>query len=66
MGGERDPRAGALRNYRIKADEATIVVAGRGGRFELTQARVPGVDKIAQCDREIDRWNGRPTSGCQW
>ena len=77
VGGERDPRKLAqLRNYRIKADEATIAKSLQGHWreehiFELTQAlelyRVYQ-DKIAECDREIeaqlerfeDRSDGEP------
>ena len=77
VGGERDPRKLAqLRNYRIKADEATIAKSLQGHWreehiFELTQAlelyRVYQ-DKITECDREIeaqlerfeDRSDGEP------
>ena len=77
VGGERDPRQLAqLRNYRIKADEATIAKSLQGHWreehiFELTQAlelyRVYQ-DKITECDREIeaqlerfeDRSDGEP------
>ena len=72
VGGERDPRKLAqLRNYRIKADEATIAKSLQGHWreehiFELTQAlelyRVYQ-DKIAECDREIEAsWNGLRTA----
>ena len=63
VGGERDPRKLAqLRNYRIKADEATIAKSLQGHWreehiFELTQAlelyRVYQ-DKITECDWEIE------------
>ena len=77
VGGERDLRQLAqLRNYRIKADEATIAKSLQGHWreehiFELTQAlelyRVYQA-KIAECDREIeaqlerfeDRSDGEP------
>ena len=78
VGGERDPRKLAqLRNYRIKADEATIAKSLQGHWreehiFELTQAlelyRVYQ-DKITECDREIEAtgrlkpsWNGLRTA----
>ena len=77
MGGERDPRNLAqLRNYRIKADAATIARSLPGHWleehiFELTQALELYRfyhDKIAECDREIeaqlerfeDRSDGEP------
>ena len=77
VGGERDPRKLAqLRNYRIKADEATIAKSLQGHWreehiFELTQAlELYQVyqGKIAECDREIeaqlerfeDRSDGEP------
>ena len=77
VGGERDPRKLAqLRNYRIKADEATIAKSLQGHWreehiFELTQALELYrfyQDKIAECDREIeaqlerfeDRSDGEP------
>ena len=72
VGGERDPRKLAqLRNYRIKADEATIAKSLQGHWreehiFELTQAlelyRVYQA-KITECDREIEAsWNGLRTA----
>ena len=63
VSGERDPRKLAqLRNYRIRADEATIAKSLQGHwreehLFKLTQAlelyRVYQ-GKIAECDREIE------------
>ena len=80
VGGERNPRKlAALRDPRTRANEETIVRSLQGHWreehiFELTQALElyrTYQDKIAQCDREIerqlgrfeDRSNGEPPAG---
>ena len=80
VGGERNPRKlAALRDPRTRADEETIARSLQGHWreehiFELTQALElyrTYQDKIAQCDREIerqlgrfeDRSNGEPPAG---
>ena len=72
VGGERDPHElSKLRNYRIKADEATIAQSLQGHWqeehiFELTQAlelyRVYQ-GKIAECDLEIENRLGHFEDG---
>ena len=68
VGGERNPRKlAALRDPRTRADEETIARSLQGHWreehiFELTQALElyrTYQDKIAQCDREIERQLGR-------
>ena len=71
MGGERDPRSWRLRNYRIKADEATIAKSLQGHWreehiFELTQAlelyRVYQDKLPSATGRLKPSWNGLRTA----